>query len=197
MTMYETQPPNTLLPVDRLAVLRTLAIIARDRSPMGLAAEIGVYKGGSLLEIAKIFHGRTVFGFDTFAGLPSNQWKEGEYHTPGEFGGTTLEEVDGFLSSQVGNVMLVKGTFPESSAGINMALAFAHIDVDFANGTALCLQWVHEHALEGIIIVVDDYDWPHCPGVKPAVDAFAQQHSYTVNQTAHGQCWLMRDSRNF
>lgn len=45
-------------------------------------AEVGVYKGGSLKQLAICFPERKIFGFDSFEGLPAEQWSEIDLHKP-------------------------------------------------------------------------------------------------------------------
>lgn len=159
---------NTLITDDRLQTfIRNASII-----PPGLICEVGVYKGGSLKLLAETFPDRQVWGFDTFEGLPKEQWLESEPHKSGEFSDTSLQSVRNFINAD--NVHLVAGLFPDSVEGCGdiKKIALAHIDTDFYLSVKACIEWFLPRMVKGGIIVFDDYNWPNCPGVKKAIEDF-------------------------
>lgn len=169
---------NTLITQDRLDEIVRLA---GEAAVGGQFAEVGVYKGGSLKELHQHFPHVTILGFDTFEGLPKEQWNENEYHQPGEFSDTSLEEVQAFVGST--GVQLVKGLFPASATGYeHLNFSFVHIDTDFYQSVKASLEWFWPRLLPGGIIVMDDYEWPNCPGVKLALDEFGQPYQPTNAQ---------------
>ncbi len=166
---------NTLITNDRLDTFRRHASII----PKGLIAEVGVYKGGSLKLLTELFPDRTVYGFDTFEGLPKEQWRETEYHKAGEFNDTSIEAVQTFVPS----AKLIKGLFPDSAPNLKK-FALVHIDTDFYLSVKACLEWLWPRMVKGGIIVLDDYNWPNCPGVKQALDEFKQPYLLTADYQA-------------
>lgn len=158
---------NTLITQDRLDEIVRFAGMAPS---IGMFAEVGVYKGGSLKELAMHFPGRKIVGFDTFAGLPHEQWQEGEPHSAGEFSDTDIESVSKFINMP--NVELVKGLFPESADFFydSVPYAFVHIDTDFELSVKACIEWFWPRLLAGAFIIFDDFDWPNCPGVRKAIE---------------------------
>jgi len=156
---------------------QTLIEACEATEHMGSAAiEIGVFEGGSLALIARHCPNRKIVGFDTFEGLPKSDWNKGELHSPGKFN-CSIEQVALNLSlARRPNLKLVKGYFPDSfnpeDPSIPTFLSLAHVDVDFGDGILNCLQAIWPRLLPGGIIVVDDYDWPHTPQVKDAVESF-------------------------
>lgn len=158
---------NTLITQDRLDAIKRIA----KYSPKGSIAEVGVYKGGSLKVLAELFPDRKVYGFDTFEGLPQEQWNDKEFHTPGEFNDTSLEAVTTFISKS--NVRLIKGLFPDTANPFEKEkFALVHIDTDFYLSVKECINWFWPRMVKGGTIIFDDYDWPNCQGVKKAVDEF-------------------------
>jgi hypothetical protein len=159
---------NSILGNAKIANIVKHARSVRERGVRGIAMEVGVYKGGVLAEIASVFdRTRRVIGYDTFAGLPAVDHEEGEHHRPGEFGDTSLRAVGEKLAGT--GVLLVPGYFPETAIDTPI-IAFAHVDVDFYRSTRNALQWILPRLAPGGVIVIDDYDWPHCPGVRKAID---------------------------
>lgn len=165
----------SLISHDRLDVLRICADMVKHLP--GNAIEVGVYQGGSLKVIAQAMPHKTVYGYDTFEGLPVEKSSDKEVHKPGEFSDTSLESVTSNLGNcGVRNFKLRKGLFPDclgENEGPNL-LCFAHLDVDFEQATRECLEWVASRLCSGGIIVIDDYDWQNCPMVKPVVDEFVK-----------------------
>lgn len=182
---------NTLISSDRINVIRFLARLTENLP--GSPIEVGVYKGGSLAEIAKALPHKTVYGFDTFKGLPSEDHGPGEIHSVGDFNDTAKDEVAKYLMEKEGviNFKLIEGLFPESAPDIKVS--FAHLDMDFYLGTRHALEWLPPRIVSGGIIVLDDYGWERCPGVKEAVDEFTKGiwgHLFSLETPVPYQCWL-------
>lgn len=179
---------NTLISQDRLNTFEQLSI----NVPEGLVAEVGVYKGGSLKVLAQLFSDRPVLGFDTFEGLPKEQWIETEIHEIGDFHDTTLEDVQDFLRD-CPNVVLTKGLFPDSGKPFeDQKFALVHLDTDFYLGTKLSLDWFWPRMNSGGIIVLDDYNWPNCPGVKQAVEEYSLKEGIWIHSLANFQAHLYK-----
>src|SRR5688572_6758315 len=92
-----------------------MVALAKQAPAGGHFAEVGVYKGGSLKHLALSFPGHPMLGFDTFEGLPQEQWTAAEVHKPGEFADTSFEAVSEFLKDCSHHVRLIKGIFPGSA----------------------------------------------------------------------------------
>lgn len=146
----------------------------------GAAAECGVYCGSTLRMLAKAAPDRSFFGFDTFKGLPTAMWSEGEVHEPGDFADTSFEAVSAYVA-QCQNVYLVQGEFPASTGRQEgEQFAFVHLDFDFYESTRLALDWFMPRMSPGGVILFDDYEWHRCPGVKRAIDECALVVERTV-----------------
>lgn len=139
-----------------------------DGAPEGIGVEFGVYNGGTLLEMAKAQPGRDFVGFDTFTGLPAEAWRSGEPHGVGDFRDCDYMDV---LLSMPPNVSLVRGLFPDEAVEPRGKIGFAHVDFDFEVSTAAAIDWLRPRMAPGAVVVFDDYEWDHCPGVKRAIDA--------------------------
>ena len=162
---------RTLITQDRLdEIVRLAKTCPKD----GLYIELGVYKGGSLLYLAEnISQDATLMGFDTFEGLPKEQWNKDEIHVPGEFNDTSFGSVRDYvsLSKDRHNIFLIKGLFPESAFLIRKdPISFVHVDFDFYEGAKAAIDFFFPIMMEGGVMIFDDYKWPNCPGVKKALD---------------------------
>lgn len=115
----------------------------------GLALEFGVATGTTLRIIAE--HGRhSVFGFDSFAGLPE-RWRLG--YEVGTFATDALPDVPG--------AELVVGLFADTLPGFLAEhagpVSFLHVDCDLYASTRTVLELVGPRLVEGTVIAFDEY----------------------------------------
>ena len=177
---------NTLITQDRLDELIRLC----GQTTARRIAEVGVYKGGSLKFLAERFPLSLIVGFDTFEGLPKEQWSELEIHSPGEFNDTSIEAVKSFVNAP--NVKLVKGLFPDSANEYsNVRFDFVHVDTDFYQSVKACIEWFWPRLNTDGIMVFDDFKWPNCPGVKKALDESGLKYQPT---RAKFQAYVIKDT---
>lgn len=142
-------------------------LLARLKDTPGDIAEFGVYAGATTRELAK--YGRTVWAFDTFAGLPKEDWDEtiDTIDLPGKFmvPGAVLEEL-----SAIENVRPVVGRFSDTLPSLKASIALAYVDCDFYQSTRQALAWLAENMVPGGVAIFDDYA-TH-PGVRKAIGEF-------------------------
>ena len=153
-----------------------------SNAPAGDVVEFGVYQGGSLAAMAKAAPDRRMYGFDTFEGMPEALWRDGEPHGVGDFGDTSYEAVARKMPE---NVTLVRGTFPNSAGDLSPDIALAHLDFDWYESTKAALEWVLPKLVPGGVIVFDDYEWKHCPGVRRAIDEAGLTVTHKHNQAIY------------
>lgn len=135
---------------DRIELLRGAA---RAAPREGLWLEFGVYRGESVRALAPIAPG-TVYGFDSFQGLP-DAW------TPGYPGGTF--DLRGGLPPVDQNVTLVKGWFAETippflGAHPNEAVSLLHVDCDLYESARTVLSEVAPRWRDGTVVVFDEFE---------------------------------------
>lgn len=182
---------TSLLTIAKMDALKRLCIEAS--SLPGDMAELGVYKGGAALEMARIcIAPNRLFLFDTFEGMPESSGDD--FHKKGEFSDTSLEAVQNLLSPYP-HVVLCPGFFPSSFIN-NHQWAFIHLDADQYVTTAKALDLFWPDLLPGGIILLDDYGWHHCPGVKRAVEEWKEKNvSWQFSVTAPGQAMLRKEPK--
>ena len=114
----------------------------------GLVVEFGVAKGETIKRLANVDKNRTVYGFDSFDGLPESWNGLGVGHFACE-----LPEVQE-------NVVLVKGLFDESLPKFlkenKDQVAFLHIDCDLYSSTKTVFDNLKDRMADGCIIVFDE-----------------------------------------
>ena len=125
----------------------------------GLILECGVHRGHSLNFISKLTN-ETVYGFDSFEGLPDDgyipkinyggiKWYAGKMGT------------NGLLPEVSNNVKLVKGwfdkTLPSFFKNNREKISFVHIDCDIYSSTKTVLNSIRNNLSQGTIILFDEY----------------------------------------
>ena len=136
------------------------------KNPNGLLAEVGVFNGGFCCILSDNFLDTKIYAYDTFEGMPKSCWNNEEHHVIGEF----KPEIDVVrILNNRKNVVVRKGVFPES-IGNETGFWMVHLDVDFYLSTLNSLKVLKDRMAKGGAIFLDDWDWPHCPGVRKAVE---------------------------
>lgn len=144
------QMPQARLTASRWDVLEiALGRVSLD----GLYAEFGVADGQSLRFICRHVN-RTVYGFDSFRGLP-------EYWKPGVWPGT-FARPDGKPPEVPKNAVVVSGYFDQTLPEFVKRLdarpaAFLHLDADLYSSTSTVLSALRDRIVPGTILVFDDY----------------------------------------
>jgi hypothetical protein len=143
--------PTTKIPCfsDRLALLQAAGSIAE---PEGMWLEFGVLEGESINKIAELSEG-TVYGFDSFEGLPKS-WtplsKRGSFSTYGRIPDTAP------------NVRLVTGWFQDTLPAFLVSnpdrmVSLIHVDSDLYESALFALKELRSRIRPGTIIVFDEF----------------------------------------
>jgi predicted O-methyltransferase YrrM len=171
---------KTLWFKDRYAVLDRAVSLAPDE---GLILEFGVATGTTIRLLAKLFHPRRVYGFDSFEGLPED-W--GHYRA-GHFACAPPDVPS--------NVDLVAGLFAETLPDFLAAhpgrAALVHIDCDLYSSTRTVLDLLSPRIVPGTVIVLDEY-WIMEDHERRAFDEFVVNRTYRFDSRAYEQaCVIM------
>ncbi|MHC4101740.1 MAG: TylF/MycF/NovP-related O-methyltransferase [Planctomycetota bacterium] len=131
----------------RLALLdRVLEMVPVE----GLVLEFGVYRGRSINFIASRMPNRTIYGFDSFEGLPE----------PWLYRSRAFHDLEG-LPTVRDNCVLVKGWFDETLAPFleqtSGPCALIHIDSDIYSSAKLVLDQLEPRIGDGTMILFDDF----------------------------------------
>ena len=130
--------------------LLTMAMKEADLENNQLICEFGVYSGLTINHIASLTI-QTVYGFDSFAGLPE-RWRDG--FSKGHFKVSSLPKVQP-------NVVLIKGWFDETLPDFikdhEESLGFLHVDCDLYSSTKVIFEALSDRIHPGCIIVFDEY----------------------------------------
>lgn len=156
----------------------------------GDIVEFGVYQGQWLERLMAWSEGRTVYGFDSFEGLPSPGkedqgmgWHHGQY-------AASLDEVSQAIgAAHRSNVHLVKGWFKDTLArapATNITkIAFARIDCDLYSSTCDCLAFLRGRLADGAILVFDDWTFDITKGETKAFFEWEPSSGYHFELIGH------------
>lgn len=137
---------------DEQTQVRLLDVVAQNlRCVEGDVLEFGVASGHSIRHLAKLFHDRKIYGFDSFQGIPEPWWTRPK----GAFAVTGPPQVD------APNVELVEGLFsetvPEFLARWRGVPGLVHVDCDLYSSTIESLGVVLGRCQTGTVILFDEY----------------------------------------
>jgi hypothetical protein len=125
-------------------------VMKLQQKPNTLWLEFGVASGNTINYISK-FANNTVYGFDSFEGLPE-KWRDN--YDKGAF------NMDGNLPNVNNNVELVKGWFNETLPSFiknhNQKVSFIHMDADLYSSTKYVLNTLKNQIDKDCIIVFDE-----------------------------------------
>ena len=146
--IIENMPAVKMLP--KRLDLHTYALSFAQKP--GLYLEFGVYKGISINHIAKQRPNDTIYGFDSFEGLPEAWY--GDY-TKDRFKMESLPEVES-------NVELVVGYFEDTLPKFvlehgDFDIAYLNIDCDLYSSTKTIFNNLKSHISKGTVIFFDEY----------------------------------------
>lgn len=129
----------------------------------GLYIELGVCTGKTINFIGALNPSKTIYGFDSFEGLPEAWEREDLVLKAGTF---AFKDKD-VLPPVLPNVSLIKGWFTESlplfvaQQTQGRPIAFLHIDCDLYTSTRTAFEAFSSLLLPGTVIVFDElYNYP-------------------------------------
>jgi len=198
MEIIRETKPFTLSSVERIyALIQAVRYVVKNEVP-GDIVECGVWKGGSMMAIAKTLlslgdTSRKLYLFDTFTGMP----KPGEIDTSPVDGKAsdlfaarqtsdntsdwcyaTLDEVQEVMNSTgypASNLYFVKGLVEETiPAKAPNSISILRLDTDWYSSTHHELVNLFPRLSRGGVIVIDDYG--HWVGAKKATDEYFSQN---------------------
>ena len=149
-------------------ILDAMKELARTTPKSGIIVEVGVYQGGSAVELMGIAKERKqeLWLFDTFSGMPEAGPED--YHKVGDFSSCSYEAVCALLPE----ARIFKGFFPATWHAIpeKKRISFAHVDCDQYESISQCVKIFKPLLLPGGVMWFDDYGYEWLPGAQKAVD---------------------------
>lgn len=152
----------------------------------GDLAECGVYRGATAipiaLHLAQQRSGKTLYGFDSFAGFDADILVDlrlggaaDKEKQVGGFAGTSLDYVAGRAAlAGAGRSLVLRPGYFKQSLGVEpeRRYCFVHLDCDTYLAYQQCLAYFYPRLVDGGIVLLDEYRDPPWPGCDRAVDEF-------------------------
>ncbi len=190
--------PFTMTSPDRLLALIQAVEYIVDHNIEGDIVECGVWRGGSMMAVAKTLTAKGSFQrnlrlFDTFEGMPpaaavdrdlrgntaSQLLSEENPETSKVWAIAGLEEVVRNLTATAyppSNIHYVKGKVEETiPANAPDSIAILRLDTDWYSSTKHELIHLFPRLVQGGVLIIDDYG--HWEGARRAVDEYIREQS--------------------
>lgn len=170
-------------------------MVPHMRGLEGEAAEIGVWRGGSVKVICermkRIDHKCRLLLFDTFGGMPPCD-KTVDAHNEGDFKNTSVAEVKERIK-EYDWCEIIPGFFPATAPPYeDLKFKWVHIDVDIYKSVMDCCEWFYDRMVPGGLMIFDDYGTHSCAGAKKAVDEFFANKTEAVIYSPATQAFVIK-----
>jgi len=157
----------------------------------GNFAEFGVGNGGGARELAKLDPNRAVYAFDTYKGMPAEEYHpdEDSANPPGKWAPLAPAEL---LFSGIPNIIPVRGRFAWTLPwfiGAFGGFLLVHVDCDYYESYRQVLHFLEDRMVEGGVVFLDDYGG-ECSGCTRAVDEWIKWMGFL--RRGHGDCPRVR-----
>lgn len=188
--------PFTMTSLERIFALRQAVLHVIHHKIPGSIVECGVWKGGSMMAVARTLResgvtDRDLYLFDTFDGMPEPTTEDVTFwgHTAGDLMATSdkesswvwayaaLDEVKrnlystGYPQARMSFVQgKVEDTIPQHVPG---QIALLRLDTDWYESTRHELIHLYPRLSPGGVLIIDDYG--HWAGSRKAVDEYVDQ----------------------
>ena len=141
-------------------------------------AECGVYEGEFAKEINRCFPKQRCYLFDTFEGFDERDIKvehgNGSKISVHHFTKVDVEAVYERMPYK-DKVIIKKGYFPETAAGLEEKFIFVNLDMDLYNPTLEGLRYFYPRMNQHGVILIHDYFSDMFPNVKKAVEQYESE----------------------
>lgn len=175
----------------------------------GDIVECGVASGKSLFAQALFLEhkqpGRTIYGFDSFEGLPQISTEDDPDVNPqAKFKGKFANSMESVLARLVGSgideeyvdrhIHLVKGWFEETLPGFDQPIALLHIDVDLYQSYLDVLENLYPKVSSGGVVAFDEYHDALWVGATKAIhEFFGDNVEIRESDVTPGKYYVIKD----
>jgi hypothetical protein len=160
-------------------------ILEEMKSVAGVICEFGCYEGGNTIRLAG--HGREVLAFDTFEGMPSQEFhRDLDRDEPGKF---KPRYPVGVLYSAYPNIKPQVGRFVDTLPQVDKdtLVVLAYVDCDLYESHKQCLDWLTEHLVPQGAVVFDDYR--NLKGAAMAIDEWRGKWNLQIDREKNLVRW--------
>jgi O-methyltransferase len=203
---------DTQLGIAGICNLEDIAKYVIGKGLKGAFVECGTWRGGAIAYWARsftrnggVYSKNSLYGFDSFEGMPRMTKEDGEEGSRWLYGKSIdqIEErlLDGALISTGANVAceewckklveasgydkdsihIIKGWFQDTLPIHKQEIgpiAVLRLDADFYEATKFCLDTLYDNVMSGGVVIIDDYGW--FDGCRQAVNEFLRRKQIGV-----------------
>ena len=163
--------PYSINPFDKLRLMAeeflTVSYLPGD------IADLGSYRGGSALVLRRLAPDKHLHLFDTWEGIPYDDplchHKKGEWATP-LADCKTLVGLGHFTHYHQGAFPIYSGEIYNQDDAAQRQFCFVYVDMDTYQATRDAIEFFWPRLVIGGKMIIDDYGWEPCAGVKKAVE---------------------------
>ena len=193
---YNLVKDYTIIDVLRLYELWYL-VNQTKKLELGCYLEIGIFKGGSGLLIAKAIENFNIssklYLADTFQGVVKTSVKDSNYKGGEHFYNDRSNIENLFNKNNINNFNILSGVFPEDTGKyIKEKIRIIHIDVDAYRGAKDIVEWGYNKLVNNGIIVFDDYGFVGCDGVIKLCEEYEDDSRFIFFHNINGHCVLIK-----
>lgn len=166
--------------IPRIQFLESFAKECKIKNLDGNVAELGVFQGEFAKKINEFFPNKTLYLFDTFEGFDGRDLAKEDKETQklGTYFSDTSVQLVVDKMPYPKNVIIKKGWFPESAAGLdNEKFCFVNLDPDLYEPILAGLEFFYPKMVKGGVILIHDYFNKGYPGVRQAVSEFCEKYN--------------------
>ena len=170
-----------------------LKLFQQSLTVPGDIVEFGCYKGDTSILLVRQLNqflkehpsaaGKTIYLYDSFAGLPAKTTEDsssiGDNFSTGSLLASKAELVRRFKKANLSLPKIKKAWFADLDPTTDLPpqISFAFLDGDYYASIKLSLKLVYPKLSSGAIVLVHDYRSEALPGVARAVDEFLSVYS--------------------
>lgn len=177
---------QSVIPDNRLEFLGKKCEKVLRRVP-GNVLEIGVFRGGTIIRLAKSLQAASpsnkVYGIDTFSGHPYTDGHK--VHPKGKYADVdVMLLLEAFKEEKVDtDISLFSGQVEYLFKSLDLEnISFVHVDCDLYVPIKFCCEVIAPLINKGGMIYFDDYGHEHCPGATKAVnESFSLERIHEVS----------------
>lgn len=179
----------------RIYWLRDYAAWIYKKGISGNVAECGVFRGDSAKFLNKYFPDKKLYLFDTFDGFAAvdidtekkinETFAQSEFANPIMFKQTNLDHLMRKMMYPQ-NIILKKGYFPETAAGLEERFCLVSLDMDLYVPMLAGLRYFWDRMEVGGCILLHDYFHGYLPGVQKAVEEFERERGIEIMKSPIG-----------
>ncbi len=166
----DTTGENEYASVEKLHTLDFLCKYINRNNIQGDVVELGVYRGTTVLYMAKLFYKRNVWAFDSYAGIQPAEdapYKELAQTAGGGHYAASLESVQAnfhrYFEWPARRIRFVKGYFSETLPCDELKkIAVLRMDSDTYSSTLEILYNLYDKVIPGGVIIADDFKVEGC-----------------------------------